>query len=426
MLVCITGKLFAGQEILARKIAELGYRSIFYEEDLKDYPRDVLLSQDVIKVSSTRDLMSYYHKNWASDLVFILRDIEEWEVLASTAGAILIYVDCPLRTRFEGIIQRSRQSRCHGVLYDGGSFLLPRGVNKYIEFLMSNSDKLDQSLANALKSLYSKEPTLDGFMVLESLYEYCRLEIPESKELGDNYGIRDILRMQHHERDHLAVRSSLKRYSRYVISLEFPDDTRAFTLALSNIKSEIMRLSRPSWDEYFLELSRKVSLRTNCMKRRAGAVLVGNQRIIASGYNGTPKNSINCSTGGCCRCLECAPRGTSLGKCLCMHAEQNALLEIGCGTLRNGTTLYCTTFPCTGCAKILIQSGVKRVVYEDSYSDDLQVIRHMRQCKIDVERLRGQSRHCAMGWQRRLWLISEVDASGRERDGHKNVSHCRG
>lgn len=128
---------------------------------------------------------------------------------------------------------------------------------------------------------------------------------------------------------------------------------------------------RPSWDTYFLSLCTLASLRSNCMKRRVGAVLVRNNRVLSTGYNGTPRGLINCADGGCTRCNGAAAGGTALDECLCLHAEENALLE--CGRERggaDGTVLYCNTCPCLRCAVKIVQTGVREVVYQLAYSMD--------------------------------------------------------
>ncbi len=110
------------------------------------------------------------------------------------------------------------------------------------------------------------------------------------------------------------------------------------------------------------------------MKRRVGCVLVKDNRIIATGYNGTPKGLPNCNQGGCPRCNQGTARcGEALDQCLCLHAEENALLEAGKERIGNGEThtiLYCTTCPCIGCAKKIVQIGVKEVVYHQTYGMD--------------------------------------------------------
>ncbi|KZV76933.1 hypothetical protein PENSPDRAFT_645691 [Peniophora sp. CONT] len=122
---------------------------------------------------------------------------------------------------------------------------------------------------------------------------------------------------------------------------------------------------RPSWDTYFMTLSELASMRSNCMKRRVGAILVRDKRIVATGYNGTPRGLVNCNEGGCTRCNH----GAHEDACLCLHAEENALLEAGRERI-DGATLYCNTCPCLKCTIKIIQVGVKEVVYNLSYKVD--------------------------------------------------------
>ncbi|KAI9228448.1 MAG: cytidine deaminase-like protein [Piptocephalis tieghemiana] len=134
-------------------------------------------------------------------------------------------------------------------------------------------------------------------------------------------------------------------------------------------------LLRPSWDTYFSSLAFLTAKRSNCMKRRVGAILVRDRHILAAGYNGTPRGLPNCLDGGCPRCNAGEARcGEGLETCLCLHAEENALLEAGRERIVGGEwcTMYCSTCPCLGCAKKIVQSGVKEVVYSRAYGmDDL-------------------------------------------------------
>ncbi|KAI9189569.1 Deoxycytidine monophosphate (dCMP) deaminase [Blastocladiella emersonii ATCC 22665] len=125
---------------------------------------------------------------------------------------------------------------------------------------------------------------------------------------------------------------------------------------------------RPGWDSYFMSLCDLAARRSNCMKRRVGCLLVNAQcRVLSTGYNGTPRGLVNCNHGGCARCNAATARaGDGLDACLCMHAEENALLEVGRAAA--GATLYCTTFPCLGCAKKLVQCGVREVVFGHAYT----------------------------------------------------------
>ncbi|SPO06637.1 probable dCMP deaminase [Cephalotrichum gorgonifer] len=128
---------------------------------------------------------------------------------------------------------------------------------------------------------------------------------------------------------------------------------------------------RPSWDSYFMSLASLAARRSNCMKRRVGCVLVGRtRRVISTGYNGTPRGLRNCADGGCPRCNSGSTSGASLATCLCIHAEENALLEAGRDRIRDGAVLYCDTCPCLTCSIKICQVGISEVVYSQGYSMD--------------------------------------------------------
>jgi dCMP deaminase len=125
--------------------------------------------------------------------------------------------------------------------------------------------------------------------------------------------------------------------------------------------------SIPDNDHYYMGIAFAVRERANCTGNRVGAVMVKSNRIIATGYNGTPEGMTNCLDGGCLRCKNPGHRfksGTGYDLCICVHAEQNALLSAArFGISVEGATLYTTMQPCFGCAKELLQAGVREVVY---------------------------------------------------------------
>lgn len=129
---------------------------------------------------------------------------------------------------------------------------------------------------------------------------------------------------------------------------------------------------RPSWDQYFMQLASLAAQRSNCMKRRVGCVLVREKRVISTGYNGTPRGLKNCGDGGCARCNEGHSSGVGLGTCLCLHAEENALLEAGRERIRERAILYCDTCPCLTCSIKICQVGITEVVYSQGYSMDVE------------------------------------------------------
>ncbi len=123
---------------------------------------------------------------------------------------------------------------------------------------------------------------------------------------------------------------------------------------------------RPDIDEYMMAVAITARLRANCLGTRVGAVLAQGAHIVSTGYNGTPSGMTNCAEGGCYRCRnkEHFSSGIGYDVCICVHAEQNALLAAAKFGIRvNDSTLYSTARPCFGCAKEALQAGVQRVFY---------------------------------------------------------------
>ncbi len=135
-----------------------------------------------------------------------------------------------------------------------------------------------------------------------------------------------------------------------------------------------MKLKKPTWDEYFMKIANVVKTRADCLRRQVGAVIVKDYRILATGYNGTPYKIKNCTEGGCQRCLlrnqGKLKSGEKEESCICLHAEQNAIIQASyLGVSTKGATLYSTDNPCSTCAKMLINAGIIRVVCEIKHHD---------------------------------------------------------
>jgi dCMP deaminase len=131
-------------------------------------------------------------------------------------------------------------------------------------------------------------------------------------------------------------------------------------------------MTRPGWDEYFMEITRLVARRSTCLRRQVGAVVVKDRNILASGYNGVPTGITHCAETGCLRVKLNVPSGERHELCRGLHAEQNAIIQAAKhGTNIDGATLYSTTMPCIICAKMIINAGIRRVVYEEGYADQL-------------------------------------------------------
>ena len=135
---------------------------------------------------------------------------------------------------------------------------------------------------------------------------------------------------------------------------------------------------RPDWDEYFMLQAELAKLRSNCISRKVGAVIVRDRRQVATGYNGTPPGISNCYEGGCARCqrrVEGKIRpGEELERCLCNHAEANAIMHCAIlgieATGTRGATMYTTYVPCLECTKMAITIGIKRFVCLEDYPED--------------------------------------------------------
>lgn len=132
------------------------------------------------------------------------------------------------------------------------------------------------------------------------------------------------------------------------------------------------KIKRPDWDEYFLDIAKLVSRRSTCLRRQVGALIVKNRRILTTGYNGTPTGITHCEVTGCLREKLKVPSGERHELCRGLHAEQNAIIQAALyGVNIEGGTLYCTNQPCSICAKMLINAGIKEIVMESGYPDQM-------------------------------------------------------
>ncbi|MGI6278800.1 MAG: deoxycytidylate deaminase [Patescibacteria group bacterium] len=130
---------------------------------------------------------------------------------------------------------------------------------------------------------------------------------------------------------------------------------------------------RPPWDDYFMELAQLMATRSTCIRkgRQVGAVLVRDKHILSTGFNGAPAGMAHCEEIGCIRDRLKIPSGTRHEICRAVHAEQNAIIQCALHEVSSkNSTIYVTHQPCTICTKILINAGVKRIVYQEPYPDD--------------------------------------------------------
>ena len=128
-------------------------------------------------------------------------------------------------------------------------------------------------------------------------------------------------------------------------------------------------MSRPSWDQYFLTITRQVAERSTCLRAKVGAVIVRDKNILATGYNGSPAGLPHCTEVGCLIYRSVTPNGETEENCFrTIHAEINAITQAAKnGAAIRGAHVYITHSPCIHCFKVLINTGVERIVYEKDY-----------------------------------------------------------
>lgn len=130
--------------------------------------------------------------------------------------------------------------------------------------------------------------------------------------------------------------------------------------------------NRPGWDEYFLEIARTVARRSTCGRRQVGALIVKDRRILATGYNGTPRGITHCSVVGCLREELKIPSGERHELCRGLHAEQNAIIQAALyGISVKDSIVYATNHPCIICTKMIVNAGIKGVVIASGYPDQM-------------------------------------------------------
>lgn len=131
------------------------------------------------------------------------------------------------------------------------------------------------------------------------------------------------------------------------------------------------------WDKRFMDLTRQVAEWSSCHKadRHVGAIVVKNKRVLTTGYNGAPQGVQSCrDKGECMREKLGIQSGTRHELCYAVHAEQNAIAQAArLGAVLEGATLYCTHQPCVICARMIINAGIRRVVYRYGYPDDFSL-----------------------------------------------------
>ena len=149
-------------------------------------------------------------------------------------------------------------------------------------------------------------------------------------------------------------------------------------------------MKNTKWDERFLKMAEEVATWSSCFQenRQVGAVIAKNKRILTTGYNGASAGIMSCKERGeCLRRKLNIPSGTRHEVCYATHAEQNAIIQAAkMGISIDGATLYCKHQPCVICSKMIINSGIVRIVYRNGYPDDFS-LQLRREAGVEIEQL---------------------------------------
>jgi dCMP deaminase len=150
--------------------------------------------------------------------------------------------------------------------------------------------------------------------------------------------------------------------------------------------------ARPSWNTYFMDITLLVAKRSTCTRRAVGAVIVKDKRILSTGYNGAPSGVKHCIEIGCLRQQLNVPSGEKHELCRGIHAEQNAIIQAALhGVSIRDATLFCTNLPCSICAKMIINAGIRKICYQSGYADAMSNDL-FNEAGIEVEKFDADSR----------------------------------
>lgn len=139
-----------------------------------------------------------------------------------------------------------------------------------------------------------------------------------------------------------------------------------------------------------MDIARLVARRSTCLRRAVGAILVKEKRILSTGYNGAPSGIAHCAESGCLRKSMAVPSGERHELCRGIHAEQNAIIQAAYhGVSLKGATLFCTNLPCSICAKMIINAGIRTLYYASGYTDELSE-RMLEEASIERIRIEGK------------------------------------
>ncbi|KAL1922823.1 uncharacterized protein VTP21DRAFT_9199 [Calcarisporiella thermophila] len=321
MFIGITGMPFCGKHTVAHfLVQQYGFHFLALRHGVTHNARDF---GDVEEFEAATDMLNYVTKRWTENFVTCdVIDLETLKIFRKRPFFLLIAVECPVTIRYQRAIERFRSTGREEPTFE--SFVTTSDAALF------NLHPTNPKEPNSTTPLYTCQASADITVV--------------------------------------------NRYTTLA-----PLHAELLELDLANPER-----IRPSWDAYFMHLSDLAARRSNCMKRRVGCIIVKDGRVVATGYNGTPRGLPNCNEGGCPRCNAGTGQGAGLDKCLCLHAEENALLEAGRERVGVNSILYCNTCPCLGCAIKIIQTGIHEVVFARPFHMDEESIALFRRAGVVV------------------------------------------
>jgi dCMP deaminase len=253
---------------------------------------------------------------------------------------------------------------------EGAAILAKRTIAK-----IKNSP---QAIVDSIRNLYEIEElkkSLKDFKLI-GITADVKIRFERAKErarLGDGATLEEFIRKEEKEN---SLDEKAQQLSKCFEQSDFKIDNSGSVEELhKKIETLLGELhykpySRPSWDEYFMKMAFLVAERSTCLRHHVGAVIVKNNHIISSGYNGAPSKTKDCIELGCLRDQMGIKSGTQHEVCRAVHAEQNAIIQAslhGAGT--EGADIYCTHSPCMICAKMVVNAKIKRFVACNYYPD---------------------------------------------------------
>ena len=348
MIIGLTGTKASGKGSVANLLQEKGFaysstsdrvREEAVSRGLEDYTIEQLqdIGNELRETHGTGVLAKMTLeklKGEENSVIDGIRNLGEIEVLRQQPNFYLIGVDAPQEIRFSRLLHRGRASD-------------PKTWEGFLEMEARDHGKGEKSSGQQTKACIGEA---DYFFWSEYYY-------PEKPTKGLIRGNEDIAMM------------------------EFLKGKHGFL----NLFGESKR--RPTFDEVFMRQAYEWSNRSTCLSRHTGAVLVDEDNtLISQGYNGAPRGVGHCADrGGCERRKRNIPSGERLELCFAVHAEVNALYNSKQSVA--GATMYATTHPCNDCSKVIIQKGVKKVIYMGDYKSELGEIM-LREAGVEMQRYR--------------------------------------